>query len=182
MADNHYRIVGGDRLMWSGRATMWHGNPRHYVRALAADIARTYPQLGGVAVDYAWSGTLGHSLHGMPQIGELGPGMWLASGFGGHGLNTTAMAGNLIARAIVDGDQTWRRFTPFELVWSGGRFGRIVAQIYYWTRRLRDALAERRTQTGAAASHRAHEPGDVATKARNGRLAAAAEETAGPGD
>jgi gamma-glutamylputrescine oxidase len=182
MADNHYRIVGGDRLMWSGRATMWHGNPRHYVRALAADIARTYPQLGGVAVDYAWSGTLGHSLHGMPQIGELGPGMWLASGFGGHGLNTTAMAGNLIARAIVDGDQTWRRFTPFELVWSGGRFGRIVAQIYYWTRRLRDALAERRTQTGAAALHRAHEPGDVATKARNGRLAAAAEETAGPGD
>ena len=23
LADNHYRIVGGDRLMWSGRATTW---------------------------------------------------------------------------------------------------------------------------------------------------------------
>ena len=51
LADNHYRIVGGDRLMWSGRATMWAGNPRRYVRALAADIGKTYPQLGKVAVD-----------------------------------------------------------------------------------------------------------------------------------
>jgi glycine/D-amino acid oxidase-like deaminating enzyme len=148
LADNHYRIVGGDRLMWSGRATLWAGNPRHYVRALTADIRKTYPQLGKVAVDYVWSGTVGHSIHGMPQIGELGPGVWLASGFGGHGLNTTAMAGNLIARAIVDGDQTWKRFTPFELVWAGGRLGRTVAQIYYWTRRFRDALAERRARAG----------------------------------
>ncbi len=74
LADNHYRIVGGDRLMWSGRATMWAGNPRRYVRALAADIGKTYPQLGKVAVDYAWSGSLGHTIHRMPQIGELGPG------------------------------------------------------------------------------------------------------------
>jgi len=28
------------------------------------------------------------------------------------------MAGNLIARAIVEGDQTWREFSPFELVWG----------------------------------------------------------------
>ncbi len=47
---------------------------------------------------------LGITMHRMPQIGELGPGVWLASGFGGHGLNTTAMAGNIIARAIVEGD------------------------------------------------------------------------------
>jgi gamma-glutamylputrescine oxidase len=150
LADNHYRIVGGDRLMWSGRATMWAGNPRRYVRALTADIARTYPQLGKVAADYVWSGTLGHSIHGMPQIGELSPGVWLASGFGGHGLNTTAMAANLIARAIVDGDQTWRQFTAFELVWAGGTFGRTVAQLYYWTRRLGDAMAERRAHAGPA--------------------------------
>ncbi|MDR3419882.1 MAG: FAD-binding oxidoreductase [Xanthobacteraceae bacterium] len=152
LAGNHYRIVGGDRLMWSGRATTWERDPRRYVRALAADIKRTYPQLGEVGVDYAWSGTLGNSLHRMPQIGELGPGVWLASGFGGHGLNTTAMAGNLIARAIVDGDQTWRQFTPFELVWAGGIFGRAVAQTSYWIRRLRAATAERR----ARAAERAH--------------------------
>jgi hypothetical protein len=83
--------------------------------------------------------------------------VWLASGFGGHGLNTTAMAGNLIARAVVDGDQTWKQFTPFELVWAGGRLGRTVAQIYYWTRRFRDALAERRASAGEIALRRARQ-------------------------
>ena len=157
LADNHYRVVGGDRLMWSGRATTWARNPRRYVRALTADIGKTYPQLGRVAVDHAWSGTLGNSIHRMPQIGELGPGVWLASGFGGHGLNTTAMAGNLIARAIVKGDHTWRQFTPFELVWAGGVLGRAIAQVYYWTRRLREAEAERRTRAADLALRRARE-------------------------
>ena len=162
-ADNHHRIVGGDRLMWSGRATVWAGNAQRYVRALTADIEKTYPQLGPVAAEFAWAGTLGNTVHRMPQIGELGPGVWLASGFGGHGLNTTALAGNLIARAVVDGDQTWRQFTPFELVWAGGLLGRAAAQMRVWNKRLTEAVAERRdrtlerdrrqARTGAAASH-----------------------------
>ena len=113
------------------------------------------PQLGQIAVDYAWSGTLGNSIHRMPQIGELAPGLWLASGFGGHGLNTTAMAGTLIARAIADSNQTWRQFTPFELVWAGGIFGRASAQMYYWVRRARDAIAERRSRAAETARRRA---------------------------
>jgi glycine/D-amino acid oxidase-like deaminating enzyme len=146
LADNHYRIVGGDRLMWSGRATAWQRNPLRYRAALTADIAKTYPQLGPVEVDYAWNGTLGNTVHRMPQIGELGPGVWLASGFGGHGLDTTAMAGNLVARGIVEGDETWRKFTPFELVWAGGIFGRAAAQLRVWIKRHTDAAAERRAK------------------------------------
>lgn len=163
-ADNHYRVVDGDRLMWSGRITTWPRDPNRYVRALTADIRRTYPQLGEVAVDYAWSGTLGNSIHRMPQIGELAPGLWLASGFGGHGLNTTAMAGRLIARAIADGDQTWRLFTPFELVWAGGILGRATAQIYYWMRRVRDAMAERRSRAAEMARRRARDAEAAAAK------------------
>ncbi len=154
LADNHYRVVNGDRLMWSGRVTLWPRDARRYARALTADIKKTYPQLGEIAVDFAWSGTLGNSIHRMPQIGELAPGLWLASGFGGHGLNTTALAGTLIARAITDGDQTWRQFTPFELVWAGGVLGRSTAQIYYWMRRARDAIAERRSRQAERTSRR----------------------------
>ena len=151
LADNHYRIVGGDRLMWSGRATVWQRNPLRYRAPLAADIAKTYPQLGKVEVDYAWNGTLGNTVHRMPQIGELGPGVWLASGFGGHGLDTTAMAGNIVARAIVEGDETWRKFTAFELVWAGGLFGRAAAQLRVWIKRLTDTAAERRAKAREAA-------------------------------
>jgi glycine/D-amino acid oxidase-like deaminating enzyme len=73
----------------------------------------------------------------MPQIGEVSPGVWLASAFGGHGLNTTAMAGELIAGAIVDGDDCWRLFAPYDLVWTGGFAGRAAAQAVFWSMRLR---------------------------------------------
>ena len=63
---------------------------------------------------------MAYAVHKMPQIGELAPGYWLASAFGGHGLNTTAMAGEMIARAILDGDDRWRLFSSYELVWAGG--------------------------------------------------------------
>jgi gamma-glutamylputrescine oxidase len=174
LADNHYRIVGGDRLMFSGRSTAWARNPRRYARELSADIKKTYPQFGDVAVDYAWSGTLGIPVHRMPQIGELDPGVWLASGFGGHGLNTTAMAGNLIARAIVEGDQTWRQFTPYELVWAGGVSGRIAAQLRVWIKRFRDGVEERR----AKARELAHRQAQEAALARETQAAEEEQEAA----
>ncbi len=128
---------------------------------LTGDIKKTYPQLGDVTAEYSWNGTLGLTVHLMPQIGELGPGVWLASGFGGHGLNTTAMAGNLIARAIVEGDQTWRQFTPFELVWAGGVFGRGAAQARSWIKRLRDRYEERRAKAREL-MHRRHMDAEAA--------------------
>jgi glycine/D-amino acid oxidase-like deaminating enzyme len=146
LADNHYRVVGGDRLMWSGRCSVWQGDPRRYVRTLVADIRRAYPQLDDIAVDYAWTGTLGNTVHRMPQIGEVSPGFWLLSGFGGHGLNTTAMGGELIARAIVEDDRAWRLFLPFELVWAGGLLGRGAMQAYYWAYRSRERSAARRAR------------------------------------
>jgi len=131
-ADNHYRLAG-DRLIWSGRMTVHESDPAKYAKRLRRDVARVFPQLGKVDFEYAWCGTLGNAVHRMPQIGEIQPGLWIASGFGGHGLNTTAMAGNLVARAIVEGSKTWRHFEPFEMVWAGGPFGRAVAKIGYLT-------------------------------------------------
>jgi glycine/D-amino acid oxidase-like deaminating enzyme len=145
-ADSHYRIVGGDRLMWAGRMTVWDAKPGRFGRRLRRDLRRRFPQLETAEVDYAWTGELGMTVHRMPQIGELSPGVWLASGFGGHGLNTTAMAGNLIARAVMEGDDRWRQFQPFELVWAGGRTGRIVMQSAYWGRREYEKWASKRAR------------------------------------
>jgi hypothetical protein len=178
LSDNHYRIVGGDRLMLSGRSTTWARNPRRYLRALQADIKKTYPQLGEVGVDYAWAGTLGNTVHRMPQLGELGSGVWLASGFGGHGLNTTAMAGTLIARAIVEGDQTWRQFSPFELVWAGGVAGRVAIQMRSWIKRIRDRIAERRAHAREIAHRQAREAGLLAQQAARAQEVAAQAEAA----
>jgi gamma-glutamylputrescine oxidase len=142
LADNHYRIVG-DRLMWSGAMTTWESNPRRFARGFKAEIEEIYPQLRPVEIEHVWTGVVGNPLHRMPQIGELSPGVWLASGFGGHGINTTAMAGMIIASAIDESEDTWRMFLPFELVWAGGRIGRAAAQAHYWWYRSRERARAR---------------------------------------
>ena len=146
-ADNHYRIVGGadsggERLQWSGRMRAWEADPRWVARGLVADIRRNFPALGKVAIAHLWRGTLGRTIHRMPQIGEIERGVWLASGFGGHGLNTTAMGGELVARGIVDADQTWRMFAPYELVWAGGLLGSVLAQGIYWGARPVESIEQ----------------------------------------
>lgn len=167
-ADNHYRLVAspdgsGVRLLWSGYVTTSDNNPRRFAKGLLASVRRIYPQLAGLTAEYAWSGTLGRTLHRMPQIGEMQPGLWVASGFSGHGVNTTAMAGNLIARGIVDKDDTWQLFAPYELVWAGARTGRVMARALYLGRkqaevakaawaRSRERAARRKGQKAAAAA------------------------------
>jgi hypothetical protein len=101
LADNHYRVVDGDRLLWSGRSTTWEGDAGRFATKLLADIAAIYPQLGEVEVEHAWSGLLGNPMHRMPQIGELSHGLWLASCFGVNGLNNTAIARKIDAQAIA---------------------------------------------------------------------------------
>ncbi len=156
-ADNHYRIVGGDRLQWSGRMRVWQADPRWIGRGLVADVKRNFPALGEIEIAHLWRGTLGRAIHRMPQIGEIERGLWVASGFGGHGLNTTAMAGELIARGIVEADQTWRLFTPYELVWAGGALGRAVAQALYWGTRPVERIEQQWMRYGEQARARKRE-------------------------
>jgi gamma-glutamylputrescine oxidase len=142
-AGDYYRIIGGDRLMWGGRISSRLSPPRRLPKLLRGDIVRVYPQLADVEIEYAWAGTMSYAVHKMPQIGELSPGVWLAGAFGGHGLNTTAMAGDLIARAVIERDDRWRLFSAYELVWAGGKIGPAAAQVLYWSMQLREAIEER---------------------------------------
>ncbi len=147
-AGSHYRVVDGDRLQWAGCLRAWEVDPQRLRRGLLADIRRHFPALSAVSVADLWCGTWGKTVHRMPQIGEIEAGVWVLGGFGGHGLNTTAMGGQLVARAIVEQDQTWRLFAPYELVWAGGWGGRALAQGIHWgsglAGALRQALARRR--------------------------------------
>jgi glycine/D-amino acid oxidase-like deaminating enzyme len=132
---DHFRIVEGDRLIWSSPETTWEARPQRFAGAIQRRIGTIFPQLGKVEIAEVWGGAVGQTVHGMPQIGQLRRGLWVASGFGRQGLNTTAMAGQLIARSILWGDERWRLFSPFELVWAGGRTGRIAGHaIGSWTR------------------------------------------------
>jgi glycine/D-amino acid oxidase-like deaminating enzyme len=131
-ANVYYRIIGGDRLLWTGSASARTRNLKWTRQRLERALRATYPQLDPVEFERFWPAEMGFAVHRMPQIGEVQPGVWLASAFGGQGLNTSAMAGDIIARALVEGDDSWRHFLPFELVWAGGRAGRAVVRTTTW--------------------------------------------------
>jgi glycine/D-amino acid oxidase-like deaminating enzyme len=145
---DHFRIVHGDRLMWASPETTWAARPERFAGAIARRIRTIFPQLGNVGIAEVWGGAMGQTVHGMPQIGQLRRGLWVTSGFGRQGLNTSAMAGQLIARSILWGDERWRLFSPFELVWAGGATGRVAGHLVGMWERGSSAAA------GALARHR----------------------------
>jgi glycine/D-amino acid oxidase-like deaminating enzyme len=145
---DHFRIVDGDRLMWASPETTWAARPERLAPAIQRRIRTIFPQLGEVEIAETWGGAVGQTVHGMPQIGQLRRGLWVSSGFGRQGLNTSAMAGQLIARSILWGDERWRLFSPFELVWAGGTTGRVAGQLIGMCGRGISAAA------GALARHR----------------------------
>ena len=65
----------------------------------------------------------------------------MAAGFGGQGLATTMVAGDLIASAIADGDDRYRHFASFSLPFVGGPLlGRPAFQFIAWASQLEQSV------------------------------------------
>jgi gamma-glutamylputrescine oxidase len=144
-AGDYYRLVeGGERILWGGKITTRRTEPRQLARLLHQSMVSTYPQLADLDVDMAWSGLMAYARHLMPQIGQLGEGLWYCTAFGGHGLNTTAIGGKLVAEAIAGDSDRYRLFEPFGLTWNGGLAGRCAVQAAYWAMQATDLVNERR--------------------------------------
>lgn len=143
-AGDYYRVVdGGRRLLWGGRITTRAASTEALVRELRSEMVGTYPQLAGLRTELAWSGLMSYARHLMPQIGQMAPGVWHCTAFGGHGLNTTAIGGKVVAEGILGSSDRYRLFEPFGLVWAGGLAGLAVAQLTYWKLQMQDWWRER---------------------------------------
>ena len=143
-AGDYYRLISEGRILWGGRITTKVSRPSHLAERMKRDMLSTYPTLGNPKIDYAWAGLMGYAIHKMPLIGRDAEGQWFATAFGGHGLNTTAMAGLILASAISDGDDSYRRFAPFAPQWAFGQLGRLGVQGSYWLMQMRDKRDESR--------------------------------------
>ncbi len=141
-ASDYYRVVGG-RMIWGGRITTRAASDAGVAADLHRAMAEVYPRLQGLRVSHAWSGLMGYATHRMPQIGQLATGAWHITAFGGHGLNTTAMAGKVLAEAMLGQSDRIRDFAPFGLTWAGGIAGLAVAQLTYWGLQAQDRWRER---------------------------------------
>jgi gamma-glutamylputrescine oxidase len=146
-AGDYYRLVdNGSRILWGGRITTRRTDPRDIAALLRREMVKTYPQLADLKVEVAWSGLMAYARHLMPQIGQLKPGVWYCTAFGGHGMNTTAIGGTVIAEGITGASDLYRLFAPFDLAWNGGILGQAAAQLTYWAYQASDRAKEFRSR------------------------------------
>ena len=148
-AGDYYRIVDGDRLLWGGRITTDTTEPRRLRDMMRNDILSVYPQLGQIDIAYAWPGIMGYAPHKMPQVGEIEPGLWVCSAFGGHGVAQTAAGADAVAAGILGDPIRCHLFAPFGTGWAGGPAGRAATQLAYWGLQMRDWWDEKRQAQNA---------------------------------
>jgi gamma-glutamylputrescine oxidase len=135
---DYYRPLPDSRILWGGGITMFGENPPRLARWLRKRLVAVYPQLADVKVELAWGGLMGYPAHKMPQLGEIESGAWYCMGYGGHGMGTTTMTGELVASAITEGDKRWQLLRPYGLQWTGGFPGTVYGQLVYWQAQFKD--------------------------------------------
>ncbi len=148
-AGDYYRVVDRDRLLWGGRITTNTTEPPRLRDMMRRDILAVFPQLGDIDIAYAWPGIMGYAPHMMPQVGEVEPGLWICSAFGGHGVAQTAAGADAVAAGILGDPARWRLFAPFATGWAGGTAGRAATQLAYWGLQMRDWWDEKRQAQNA---------------------------------
>ncbi|MGF6597092.1 gamma-glutamylputrescine oxidase [Paraburkholderia sp. GAS448] len=97
---DYFRPSKDRRLLWGGKVSYSKLAPRNLAQAMRGDMLKTFPQLADVKIDYAWGGFVDITMNRAPHFGRLSPTVYFAQGFSGHGVNTTGLAGKLIAEAI----------------------------------------------------------------------------------
>ncbi len=142
-SSDYYRLVdGGERVLWGGMITTRRSDPRRLAMRLRARMLDAYPQLADLEVQVAWSGKMCYARHLMPLIGRLQSGVWYCMGFGGHGMNTTAIGGRVIAQGITAESDRYQLFSALGLPWNGGYAGVAAAQLTYWSYQVMDYMRE----------------------------------------
>ncbi|KGT01338.1 NAD(P)/FAD-dependent oxidoreductase [Burkholderia pseudomallei] len=139
---DYFRPTPDARLLWGGKVSYSTLEPRKLADAMRRDMLKTFPQLADVTIEHAWGGFVDITMNRAPHFGRLTPTVYFAQGFSGHGVNTTGLAGKLIAEAI-DGQAA--RFDVFGKIrhrdFPGGAALRmpalVLAMAWY---RLRDLL------------------------------------------
>lgn len=102
---HYYRLLPDNRLQIGSRAAITGrdaANPAH-LKALRESMARKFPVLRGIDLDYSWWGWVDVSHDMMPRITGLPdlPGAFYALGYGGNGVMYSAMAGRRMAQLVA---------------------------------------------------------------------------------
>jgi len=97
----YFRLSADKRLLFGGRINYFGDDPAVITKMHRPKMARIYPQLANIGIDYAWGGTIGVPIKRVPLLGRLSPNVFYCQGYSGHGVNVTHLAGKIMADAVA---------------------------------------------------------------------------------
>ena len=108
----YYRLLedaqGVRRLQLGSRSAVTGADAEDpiHLKLLTDAIARKFPPLAGIAIDYSWWGWVDVSHDMMPRIARPDPSqsVWYAVGYGGNGVSFSTWAGKRLAERIAGQD------------------------------------------------------------------------------
>ncbi len=142
---DYFRVTPQGELLWGGGMSGLAKSPPNLEQLMKNRILEVFPQLSDVKIGVAWTGLMGYARHKMPYVRELHPGVWAATGLGGHGLNTGPAIGRVVAEAIAEKGTRYQLFEPFGLRWNGSIFGPLAADTICAASNLSHRIRERFT-------------------------------------
>lgn len=98
---NYWRLSDDGRLVFGGGENVSYRFPADIAAKVRRPLEQVYPQLRGVAITHAWGGTLAITMNRMPCFARPAPNCLSASGFSGHGVALSNLAGRLMAQAVA---------------------------------------------------------------------------------
>jgi len=133
---NYFRLSDDYRLLFGGGENYRPGFPRDIAAFVRPSMLELFPQLGDVAIDYAWGGTLSVTVNRLPHVGRLQPNLFFGQGYSGHGISTASFAGKLIAEAIAGMAERFDVFAKLPMrTFPGGTLlrypGMVLGMLYY---------------------------------------------------
>jgi len=142
----YFRLSADNRLIFGGRASFVPaeaGAVRQSAEVLRRGMLQVYPQLQGVAVAYAWGGTLGFTFDLLPHAGTTADGVHYALGCGGHGVALLSYLGACVAQQVAGEQVANPLFSlPFPTapagLYNGNPWFLPLAGLYY---RFLDAIS-----------------------------------------
>jgi glycine/D-amino acid oxidase-like deaminating enzyme len=98
---DYFRLSADKRMLFGGRCNYFGTESDHIRTMMIPRLARIFPELAKLRIDYAWGGTIGVTVKRAPQLGKLSDNIYFSQGYSGHGVNVTHLAGEIMAEAVA---------------------------------------------------------------------------------
>lgn len=139
---DYYRLSGDKRLIFGGGVIYGARDPERVESLVRPNLEKTFPQLRGVKIDYAWTGNFLLTLSRLPQVGRLADTIYYSQGCSGHGVTFTHLIGRVLSEALRGQAERFDAFASLpHYPFPGGRLFRIpFTALGAWWYDLRDRL------------------------------------------